>query len=56
MAFWPLNNSDFSIDQTFHQFYDIDTELDLHRIMSGFHGAFRITYGKYIVKISRVFV
>ena len=27
-------------DQTFHQFYDLDTELDLHRIMSGFHRAF----------------
>ena len=23
-----------------HQFYDIDTELDLYRITSGFHGAF----------------
>ena len=27
-------------DQTFHQFHDFYTELDLHRIMSGFHGAF----------------
>ena len=25
---------------TFHQFHDLYTELDLHRIMSGFHGAF----------------
>ena len=40
MTFWPLTNSDFSTDQTFHQFHDLDTELDLHRIMSGFHGAF----------------
>ena len=40
MAFWPLTNSDFPTDQTFHQFHDLDTELDLHRIMSGFHGAF----------------
>ena len=34
MTFWPLTNSDFSTDQTFHQFYDLDTELDLHQIMS----------------------
>ena len=40
MAFWPLTNSDFPTDQTFHQFHDLYTELDLHRIMSGFHGAF----------------
>ena len=38
--FWPLTNSDFPTDQTFHQFHDLYTELDLHRIMSGFHGAF----------------
>ena len=25
--------------QNLHQCYDLDTELDLHRIMSGFHGA-----------------
>ena len=25
---------------SFHQFHDFYTELDLHRIMSGFHGAF----------------
>ena len=30
----------FTTDQTFHQFHDLYTELDLHRIMSGFHGAF----------------
>ena len=40
MTFWPLTNSDFRTDQTFHQFHDLYTELDLHRIMSGFHGAF----------------
>ena len=40
MTFWSLTNSDFPTDKTFHQFYDHDTELDLHRIMSGFHGAF----------------
>ena len=28
-----------STDQTFHQFHYLYTELDLHRIMSGFHGA-----------------
>ena len=35
--------SDFPTNQTFHQFHDLNTELDLHRlwvIMSGFHGAF----------------
>ena len=40
MTFWPLTNSDFPTDQTFHQFHDLYTELDLHRITSGFHGAF----------------
>ena len=40
MTFWSLTNSDFPTNQTFHQFHDLDTELDLHRIMSGFHGAF----------------
>ena len=40
MTFLPLTNSDFSTNQTFHQFYDLDTELDHHQIMSGFHGAF----------------
>ena len=30
----------FPTNQTFHQFHDFYTELDLHRIMSGFHGAF----------------
>ena len=40
MTFWPLTNSDFPTNQTFHQFHDIYTELDLHLIMSGFHGAF----------------
>ena len=35
-----LNNSEFLTDQTFHQFHDIHTELDLHRIMSCFNGAF----------------
>ena len=40
MTFWPLTNSDFPTDQNFSQFHDLYTELDLHRIMSGFHGAF----------------
>ena len=26
-------------NQTFHQFHDLDTDFDLHRITSGFHGA-----------------
>ena len=40
MTFWPLTNSDLPTNQTFHQFHDLYTELDLHRIMSSFHGAF----------------
>ena len=40
MTFWPLINSDLPTNQTFHQFHDLYTELDLHRIMSGFNGAF----------------
>ena len=39
MTFWPLTNNDFQTNQTFHNIYDLDTEHDLHRIMSGFHGA-----------------
>ena len=35
-----LTNSDFPTNQTFHQFHELYTELDLHRIMSGFHEAF----------------
>ena len=35
-----LDHIDFPTDQTFHQFHDLYTEHDLHRIMSGFHGAF----------------
>ena len=40
MTFWPLTNSDFPTDQTFHQFNYLYTEFDLHRIMSGFRRAF----------------
>ena len=36
----PLTNSDFPTNQTFRQFHDLDTDFDLHRIMSGFLGAF----------------
>ena len=39
MTFWTLTNSDFPTDQTFHQIHDFDTDFDLHRTMSGFHGA-----------------
>ena len=35
-----MTNSDFPTDQTFHQFHEPYTELDLHRIISGFHGTF----------------
>ena len=34
------SKSDFQTDQTIQKVYDIYTELDLYRIMSGFHGAF----------------
>ena len=47
MTIWPLiSYSDISTNQTFHQFHDLDTELDLHRITSGFRGAFAtgVTY------------
>ena len=40
MTFWPLTNSDYPTIQTFHQYHDLDTDFDLHRIASGFHGAF----------------
>ena len=40
MTFWTLTNRDFSTNQIFHQFYDLDNELDLHRILSGFYGKF----------------
>ena len=41
MTFWPFTSySDFPTDHTFHQFYDLDTALDLHRITSGYNGAF----------------
>ena len=41
MTIWPLNSySDIPTNQTFHQFHDLDTDLDLHRITSGFYGAF----------------
>ena len=40
MTFRPLTSyTDFPTDQTFHQFQDLNTELDLHRITSGFYGA-----------------
>ena len=32
MTFWYLTNSDFPTNQTFHQFHDLYTELDLHRL------------------------
>ena len=41
MTFWSLTSySDIPINQTFHQFHDLDTEHDLHRITSGYHEAF----------------
>ena len=35
-----LDQLQFPTHQIFHQFHDFDTELDLYRIKSGFHGAF----------------
>ena len=32
MTFWSLTNSDFPTNQTFQQFRDLDTDLDLHRL------------------------
>ena len=41
MKVWPLTSyHDFPTDQTFHQFHNLDTEFDLHRITSGFHRTF----------------
>ena len=41
LAFWPLTSySDFPTDQTFHQFQDLDTKLELHRMTSGSHWSF----------------
>ena len=41
MTFWTLtSNSDFPIDHTFYQFYDLNTELDIHQFTSVFFGAF----------------
>ena len=40
MTFWPLTNSDYPTNQTFHQFHDLDTKFDLQRITGGFHRAF----------------
>ena len=40
---WMLNDIlaiDFPTDQTCYRFHDLDTELDHHRIMSGFYGTF----------------
>ena len=36
-AYYKKHGFHFS---TFHQFHDLDTELDLHPITSGFHGVF----------------
>ena len=35
-----MTNSDFPTNQTFHQFHDLNTDFDLHRIASGFNAAF----------------
>ena len=32
MAFWSLTNRDFPTNQTFHQFHDLDIELELWRL------------------------
>ena len=38
-------NSDYPTNQTFHRFHDLDNDFDLHRITSGFHGAFATVTG-----------
>ena len=47
MTFWSLTNSDFPTNQTFHQFHDLDTELDLHWLwvvsMEHLQGAWHIS-------------
>ena len=40
MTFWSLTNIDFPTDQTFHQWHELDTKLDLHWILNDFHGSF----------------
>ena len=41
MTFWPSTSyTEFHTDQTIHWFHDLDTVIDLHRIMGSFCGAF----------------
>ena len=41
MTFLPSTSySDFPTDQNFRQFHYLDADFDLHRITSGFKGAF----------------
>ena len=41
MTFWPSTSySDFQTNQTFHQFHELDTELDLCQITKSFLGSF----------------
>ena len=41
ITFWPLTSyGDFPTDQAFHLFHDLETELYLRRITSGFSGSF----------------
>ena len=41
MTFLPLiSNSDSPTGQIFYQFYDLVTDIDIHRITCSFHGAF----------------
>ena len=41
MALWPSTSyNDFTTVQTFHKVHDLDTDIDFHRIKSGFDGAF----------------
>ena len=41
MTFWPLTSYSYiPTSQTFHHFHDLDTELDIHQITSGFHEVF----------------
>ena len=49
MAFWPwISYSDSPTDNTFHQLFNLVTDIDLHRITSSFHGTFATSMA-YIV-------
>ena len=43
MTLWPSTNFSYLLTaNTFHQFHDINTEIDPNRVTSGFYGAFAL--------------